>query len=97
MKIATIELPQHIVAKMFFIIVCKGKSIGSTTIQNAKKKSGGNTSNRSMEEAGHNVYSNPFNKKPYAISQLKTTDADLIGRRLQMMWFEEANIQLRYF
>lgn len=82
---------------MFFIIVCKGKSIGSTIIQNPKKKSGGNTSDRAMGEAGHNVYSNPFNKKPYPISQLKTTDAELIGRRLQMTWFEEAKIQLRYF
>lgn len=48
------------------------------------------------QKAGHNIYSNPFNKKPFAISQLKMTDTEFVARRLQMQWFESAQIQLQY-
>lgn len=49
------------------------------------------------EKAEHNVYSNPYNKKPFAISQQKVTDAEMISRRLQFEWFENANLNLRYY
>lgn len=51
------------------------------------------------QEAAHNVYRSPFNKKPFAISQLELTDNELVSRRrrrLQMEFFESAQLHLRY-
>lgn len=62
-----------------------------------RQKSKTNGLDNFEEKAAHNVYHNPFNKKPYAISQLNTTDAQLVARRRQMEFFECAKLQLRYF
>lgn len=66
-------------------------------MQQVKKKSKTGGFSDFAQKPGHNIYSNPFNKKPFAISQLKVTDGELVARRLQMQWFESAQIQLRYF
>lgn len=82
---------------MYSISVRKMASIGSSIKQQTKKKCRFGGLSKSDETAAHKVYSNPFNKKSFAISQLKMTDVELVARRQQMEWFESAKIQLRYF
>lgn len=69
----------------------------SKSRKNGKKKSEAHGTGNFAKTTTHRVYGNPFQKKAFNVSQSTLTDSELVARRIQMEWFESAQIDLRYF
>lgn len=84
-----------VLAEINLFLVRKMAQQEAQTKRRTKKIIMGMVSGNFNVEATHKVYGNPFGKTPFPTSQL--THDELVTRRLQLLFFKNAQLGLTFF